>query len=75
MTAPTGYAVVLNSRKSNFMDEEITIFFITKDTEYPFLVTNGCHSFDCISWNEACDKFDHFYAYCNQPIERIDYAA
>lgn len=72
MEQPTGYE--LNSRKSNFMDEEIKILYI-KDDEYPFLVTNGCRSFDCISWNEACDKFEHFYAYSNQPIERIDYAA
>lgn len=76
MSAPTGNAVVLHSRNSNFLDEEITMLFIASDKEYPFSVTNGCHSFDCHSYNEALDKYDHFYAYYNRPVERIiEYAA
>lgn len=68
----TGRVVELNTRKSNFQDEEIMILFFPDEKEYPFSVTNGCKSFDCISWDEACDKFDHFYAYYNRPVEAIN---
>jgi hypothetical protein len=60
MAAPTG--MVLDSRNTSFLGEEITMFFIPND-EYPFLVTNGLQSFDCISYREALDKFEHFYSY------------
>lgn len=60
----TGYAAVeIDSRKGLLDDEEVTLFFVSQDKEYPFLVTNGSQTFDCISWDEAKDKYEHFFAF------------
>lgn len=56
----------LLSDRTTWIGEEIHISFIP-NAEFPFEVYSSRAILYCISWDEACDKLEHFYAYVGEP--------